>query len=52
MLLLRDNPPAHTSGVATSRPTVTECGYELLPYPPYSPDLAPLEAHSSFCSRC
>jgi len=39
MLLLRDNAPAHTSGVATS--TVAECGYEMLPHPLYSPDLAP-----------
>jgi len=43
MLLLRATAPAHTSGVATS--TVAECGYELLPHPPYSPDLAP----SDFC---
>jgi len=39
VLLLHDNAPAHTSGVATS--TAAECGYELLPHPPYSPDLAP-----------
>jgi len=50
MLLLRDNAPAHTSGVATS--TAAECGYELLPYPPYSPDLAPSEAQTSICSHC
>jgi len=31
--------PAHTAGVATS--VAAECGYELLPHPPYSPDLAP-----------
>jgi len=39
MLLLRDNAPAHTSSVATF--TAAECGYKLLPHPPYSPDLAP-----------
>ena len=39
VLLLRDNAPAHTAGVATS--VAAECGYELLPHPPYSPDLAP-----------
>jgi len=42
-LLLHDNAPAHTSAVATS--AAGECGYELLPHPPYSPDLAP----SDFC---
>ena len=39
VLLLHDNAPAHTAGVATS--VAAECGYELLPHPPYSPDLAP-----------
>jgi len=39
VLLLHDNAPAHTSAVATS--AAAECGYELLPHPPYSPDLAP-----------
>jgi len=39
VLLLHDNAPAHTSDVATS--TAAECGYELLPHPPYLPDLAP-----------
>jgi len=37
--LLQDNAPAHTASIATS--AATECGYELLPHPPYSPDLAP-----------
>ena len=36
MLLLHDNAPAHTAGVATS--VAAECG---LPHPPYSPDLSP-----------
>jgi len=43
VLLLHDNAPAHTSGTATS--TAAECGYKLLPHPPYSPDLA----SSDFC---
>jgi len=43
VLLLHNNALAHTSAVATS--AAAECGYELLPHPPYSPDLAP----SDFC---
>jgi len=43
VILLHDNAPAHTSAVATS--AATECGYELVPHPPYSPGLAP----SDFC---
>jgi len=39
VLLLHDNAPSQTSAVATS--AAAECGYELLLYPPYSPDLAP-----------
>ena len=38
VLLQHDNAPAHTSAVASA---AAECGYELLPHPPYSPDLAP-----------
>jgi len=38
VLLLHDNAHAHTSAVATS--AAAECRYELLPHPPYSPDLA------------
>jgi len=41
VLLLHDSAPAHTSAVATS--ATAECGYGLVPYPPYSPDLAPCE---------
>jgi len=37
--LLHDNAPAHTSAFATS--AAAEYGYELLPHPLYSPDLAP-----------
>ena len=35
--------PVHTSRVAMD--AVRECGYELLPHPPYSPDLAPSDFH-------
>ena len=43
VLLLQDNAPAHTSQVAMT--AATECGFEVLPRPPYSPDMAP----SDFC---
>ena len=36
-----DNVPANTSVVATAK--LVELGYELLPHPPYSPDLAPCD---------
>ena len=39
VLLLQDNAPAHTSQVAMT--AGTECGFEILPHPPYSPDMAP-----------
>ena len=39
VLLLHDNVPAHTSQVAMA--AATECGFEILPHPPYSPDMAP-----------
>ena len=39
IMLHQDNAPVHTSRVAMD--AVRECGYELLPHPPYSPDLAP-----------
>ena len=38
VLLLQVNVPAHTSQVAMT--TTTECGFEVLPHPPYSPDMA------------
>jgi len=42
VLLLHDNAPAQTASVPTSvAAEIAECGYELLPHPPYSPDLAP-----------
>ena len=43
VLLLHDNVPAHTSQVAMT--ALTECGFEILPHPSYSPDMAP----SDFC---
>src|SRR5574343_927827 len=39
ILLQQDNARVHTCHVATA--TAIECGYELLPHPAYSPDLAP-----------
>ena len=42
-LPLQDNAPAHTSPVTMT--AATECGFEVLPHPPYSPDMAP----SDFC---
>lgn len=39
VLLLQDNASSHTAHIATS--VARECGFELLPHPPYSPDLAP-----------
>ena len=39
VLLLQDNAPAYTSQVAMT--AATECGFEVLPHPPYSPDMAP-----------
>ena len=38
-LLLQDNAPAHTSQVPMT--AATECRFEILPHPPYSPDMAP-----------
>ena len=42
VLLLNDNVPAYMSQVAMT--AATECGFEILPHPPYSPDMA----HSDF----
>ena len=41
MLFRHDNAPTHTSAVVTAK--LVELGYELLPHPPYSPDLAPCD---------
>jgi histone-lysine N-methyltransferase SETMAR len=38
VLFLHDNAPAHTSHVAMA--AATDCGFDILPHPPYSPDLA------------
>ncbi|XP_066302907.1 histone-lysine N-methyltransferase SETMAR-like [Branchiostoma lanceolatum] len=39
VLLLQGNAPVHTAQVLVA--AATQCGFELLPHPPYSPDLAP-----------
>lgn len=41
--LLQDNAPPHKSTVAVAK--AIDCGFELLPHPPYSPDLAPSDFH-------
>ena len=41
MLFHHDNTPAHTSAVATAK--LVELCYELLPHPPYFPDLSPCD---------
>lgn len=43
ILFHRDNAPAHKSLIAMGK--INELGYELLPHPPYSPDLAPCDYH-------
>lgn len=39
VLFHHDNAPAHSSAISTAK--LVELRYELLPHPPYSPDLAP-----------
>lgn len=39
LYFLHDNAPIHTSSVSMA--TIERCGLNLLPHPPYSPDLAP-----------
>jgi transposase len=39
VLLLQDNATAHTSQDAMA--DATDCGFEIFPYPPYSPDFVP-----------
>jgi histone-lysine N-methyltransferase SETMAR len=46
VIMLQDNAPAHTSHVATA--TIDQCSFELLPHPPYSPDLAPSDYYYLF----
>ena len=43
ILLLHDNAPAHTARV--SKAAIRECGFEDLPHPGYSPDLALIDFH-------
>ena len=38
VLLFQDNTPAHTSQVAMT--AATECGIEIIPHAPNSPDMA------------
>lgn len=45
-LLLHDNAPAHTAQVAVH--AATTAGFEILPHPAYSPDLAPSDFYL-FC---
>jgi len=48
VLLLHDNAPTHTAGIVTS--VAAECGgYELLPHPPYSPDISPSDFYLFPC---
>ena len=42
---MEDNAPAHTSQVAMT--AATECEFEVLPHPPYSPDMAPSDFYLS-----
>ena len=39
MLFHHDNPTTHTSAIAAAK--LFDLRYEILPHPPYSPDLAP-----------
>jgi len=41
VLFHHDNAPAHSSAIAITK--LVELRYELLPHPPYSPDLAPCD---------
>lgn len=41
--LLQDNAPVHNSHVAQMEARC--CGFEILPHPPYSPNLAPSDFH-------
>ena len=42
-LLQQDNAPSHNSHIAVA--SAKKCGFEILPHPPYSPDLAPSDYH-------
>ena len=43
VLFHQDNAPVHTSVIAMAK--IHELKFELLPHPPYSPDLAPCDFH-------
>lgn len=43
VILQHDNAPAHSARL--SKETISSLGWELLPHPPYSPDLAPSDYH-------
>ncbi|UYV80290.1 SETMAR, partial [Cordylochernes scorpioides] len=43
LILQHDNAPAHNSTMVKN--TIKDLGWELLPHPPYSPDLAPSDYH-------
>ncbi|GBP26220.1 Mariner Mos1 transposase [Eumeta japonica] len=43
VILLHDNAPAHKAKEVQD--TIKVLGWELLPHPPYSPDLAPSDYH-------
>jgi transposase len=43
VLLQHDNVHVHTCKLSMN--AISECGFELVPHPPYSPDLAPSDYH-------
>lgn len=43
LIVQHDNAPAHTGSAVKN--TIKEIGWEILPHPPYSPDLAPSDYH-------
>lgn len=43
VILLHDNAPSHTAKPV--KDTLKSLGWEVLPHPPYSPDLAPSDYH-------
>ena len=48
VLLLQENATAHKSQVAIT--AATECGFEILPHSPYSPDMAPSDFYPFVCA--
>jgi histone-lysine N-methyltransferase SETMAR len=43
VLLQHDNARVHTCKLSMN--AISECGFELVPHPPYSPDLTPSDYH-------